>query len=58
MIFDPELSIELDKRLTEKTEYFADKRRRAAMRRLAMKRARDAGKAARHSTREHPREAK
>ena len=58
MIFDPEFSAELDKRLTDKTEKFLEKRRRAAMQRLALKRAREAGKAARHSAREHPRETK
>lgn len=58
MIFDPDLSAELDRRLTEATERFIEKRRRAAMQRFALKQAREAGKAARHSAREHPREPK
>jgi hypothetical protein len=49
---DPELAAMLDDRQRDKAAEFAEKRRRKEMQRMGFGRARDAGKAARHSARE------
>ncbi len=57
MVFEPpQLAAEIDELLAEAMSEYNRKRQWKAMERQALKSARDAGKAARHSAREHRRE--